>query len=175
MAKDRGQAPELAMPEAIAEERDGAGAQAIVGSVEIAADRRVDAERGQELRGDHEAVHPLCRTVTAGEVVVLVAIHGHGREGAVLALPVEEIEIADGRLRLASIALVDGNQLARLRVGQRVEQDAVHDGEERGIGADPESERDHGDDGEGRSLEEHAKGEADVLGKSDHGGPRRWG
>ena len=112
--------------------------------------------------------------MTAGEVVVLVPIHGHGGESAVLALPVEEIEVADRGLGLAGVALVDGDQLTGLRVRERVEEDTVHHREERGVGTDTESEGGDGDDRKGGRLEEHAEGEADVLSESDHGQPRGW-
>ena len=160
------------MPEAVAEQGDGRGAEAIVVGIEVAAQSRMDAEREEKFRGDHEAVDAL-GLAGAGEVVVLVTVHGDGGEGFGLALPVEEVEIADGRLVLAGVFFVDGDELAGVRVGQRIQEHAVDDGEQSGVRADAEGEGEDGDEGERGRLEKHAEGEAKVLKQGDHGVPRR--
>ena len=173
VTEDLGRSAEAAVPEAVTEESDGSCAEAIVIEVEVAAPGGMDFEGRKELRGDHEAIHAQGGAV-AGEVVILVAIHGHGGESFVPGLPVEEVEIADGSLRLSAVALVDGDQLAGLRVGERIEEHAVDYGEKGCVGADADGEGDDSDEGKGWRLEEHAEGKANVLEESGHGwgGPR---
>ena len=155
------------MPEAVTEQGDGRGAEAIVVRIEVAAKSRMEAEGWEKCRGDHEAVDAL-GLAGAGEVVILMTVHGDGGEAFGLALPVEEVEIVDGRLVLAGVFPVDGDELAGVRVRQRIQEHAVDDGEERGVGADAERQGEDGDDAKRRRLEEHAEGEAKVLKQGDH-------
>ena len=58
---------------------------------------------------------------------------------------------------------MEHDELFGLRVGKWIEQDAVDYGEERCVGADPESEREDGDRGKTWALTERADREANVL------------
>ena len=171
MADDGGRCGKSALPEAAAEDDDGRGAGMIVIPREGAAEDGLDTQGGEECRGDHEAVKPLGLDAS-GEVVVLVAIDGHGGEGFAGAFPVEEVGIADGGAIHAGVLLVDGDELAGLCVGQWIEEHAVDDGEERGIGADAESQGEQGDGRKAWRFEEHAQGITQVLEQDGHGGPR---
>ena len=52
---------------------------------------------------------------------------------------------------------------SRIRVGKRPQEDAVDDAEDRGVGADAERQRRHGDGGEAGVRGEAAQSVADVL------------
>jgi len=68
---------------------------------------------------------------------------------------------------------VDHHQLVRLREGQRLQQQCVDEGEDRGVGADAEGERDDRDQGEDRRLDERANRVANVLSNGLHGATPR--
>ena len=55
------------------------------------------------------------------------------------------------------------DQLFRLRIGERTQQDRVDEREHRGAGADPYRERRHGDDRESRPARKRAAGMPDIA------------
>jgi hypothetical protein len=174
LTDDGGRCGEAAFPEAFAEDGDGASSEMIVVAGKGAAEDGLNAEGGEEGCGNHEAVEAF-GFGGAGKVVVLVAVDGHGGEGFAGPLPVKEVGIADGGAVHAGILLVDGDEPAGIWVGQRIEDDSVDDGEERGIGADAEGQGEDGDGGEAGGFEEHAQGVTQVLEKNGHCGPREEG
>ncbi len=56
----------------------------------------------------------------------------------------------------------------RIGVSQRLEQDRVHDGEDRCIRSDSEGERGHGSDCEAGALQEHPNGVLEVFEEGFH-------
>ena len=58
---------------------------------------------------------------------------------------------------------LDGHDPAGLPVGQRLEQNGLDDAEDGRVGADPERQRQHGDDEKHRLARQDAKGKANVL------------
>ena len=159
--------PEPALPEPAAEQDGRSSAEPVVGSAEVAADDRRLAERAEEIRGDHGTAEAL-RLVRAGEVVVLIAVDGHRRERLRHALPVEEIQVADRPFVESRRVVVDGGELAGVGIGERVEQHAVDDGEERGVRADAEREGEHGGRREAGRLEQHANRVAQIVQQCAH-------
>ena len=89
----------------------------------------------------------------------------------IVLLPIEEIGIGDRAGIEIRFALVQRDELIRLRVWKRIEQHAVHDREQRGVRADGQGERKDGDCGEGWGFREHAQGEFEVLHECDHRQP----
>ncbi len=79
----------------------------------------MNPERPEEAGGDHEAAQTF-RFSRAGEVVILIAVHGNRGEGACVVLPVEEIQIGDRAAIDARSSSVDGEELAGLLVGERI-------------------------------------------------------
>jgi hypothetical protein len=162
---------EFAAPETAAEHDNGSGAELIVGLIEKAADDGMDAEDFEEFVGDHVAGEAFGDFAAAEEVVVLVAVHGERGEGLVVALPVEKVGVVDGSAFDAGDRVVEGDELAGLWVGERIEENAVDNGEEGGVGANAESQSENGDGGEERRLAERAKSVTKVLQESDNGAP----
>ena len=162
---------EFAAPEAAAEHNHGCGAELIVGVSEQTAHHGMDAEEFEKFGRDHVAGDAFSGFSGAEEVVVFVAVHRQGGEGLIVALPVEEVGVVDGSAGDAGNGIVERDELAGVWVGERIEKDAVDDGEESGVGADAEGERENGDDGEERGLAEHAEGVTQVLKKGENGAP----
>ena len=78
-----------------------------------------------------------------------------GEEGAVAALTSETGTVL--------VRIRKNDQLLRMRNGERAQQDRVEDTENGGIGTDPQSKSEDGDQGETCVFCEHARGEANVL------------
>jgi hypothetical protein len=125
----------------------------------------MDAERLEEAGRDHEPVHTF-RLSPASEVVVFMAIDSQRGKRLRGALPVEKIEVADGRPIHPHVLLVHSDELGGVWIGQRAEEHAIDDRKERGVRANPEGEGNDNNSGKGGKLEQHAKGVADVLQQS---------
>ena len=121
----------------------------------------------EEWRGDVGAVDQL-RIAGAGEVRRARCDRRGAREDAALRRDVDEVRRRVGH-RQASVAAVEQlDEAARLPVGQRPQQHAVDDGEDRRIRADAERQRQRGDGREAGLTAEHARGVPDVLYKRAH-------
>ena len=68
-------------------------------------------------RGDHVAAEPFCFG-RPGEVVILVSVNRHGREGPPVTLPIEEVEIDDGAAVDSGRACIKGHKLFGMRIWQ---------------------------------------------------------
>jgi hypothetical protein len=66
--------------------------------------------------------------------------------------------------------LAEGDELLGMLDGKIAEQDLVDEGEDGGVGADAEGEREQGDQGEAGALGERAEAEAGVLEEAVEGG-----
>ncbi len=129
---------------------------------EGAAQRHPRAEQPEIRLGNMYSLHLLGDV--SREVYSLAAevVRGHILHHAGLRLPhVElgdrsslEIAVARGRAEL--------DDPVRLRIRERLQQNRVHHGENRGIGADAQRKRSENREGECRAFPEHADGVADV-------------
>ena len=85
----------------------------------------------------------------------------------------EDVEIAVLALKTAVdttiVSVADTVKACGIGDRQRAQQDALHQGEDGGVSADAESERDDRCDGEPRRLAQLAQGVAHVLKKGFHG------
>ena len=86
----------------------------------------------------------------------------------VVALPIDIIGKRNGNLRLVRVGLGDDHDPIRFRIGQRLEQDRVDHAENRGVRADPERERENGDEGEAGRLQQLPDGISDLLKWNDN-------
>src|SRR5436190_24215410 len=84
-------------------------------------------------------------------------------EGTVVPLPVEVIGKGNGYFRLRRGRLVKDDQPVRLRIRQRSQQHRVDHAKDGGIRADTERERDDGDEGEGRRLQQRAQSKLKIT------------
>jgi hypothetical protein len=116
-----GEAP---MPKAVAEHGDGSRPDAIIIKTEVSTERGTDAERSKKITGYHEAVDTF-GLGAPGEVIIFVMVDRHRGKALAGTLAVEEIKVADGRLIHGQVFLVDGDELGRVGIRQRVEKHSV--------------------------------------------------
>jgi hypothetical protein len=83
---------------------------------------------------------------------------GHVFEDGVLVLPVEEVERGDAIAAAARRLLPNHHDAVRVAVGQGLEQHAVHETEDGGVGSDAEREGQQRDDGEAGRAAQRADG-----------------
>jgi hypothetical protein len=117
---------------------------------------------------DFDALPPKLPEVTC-EINASLPERGYLLERASTALPISKVRIRNPRSRKARIVLPDHYRAIRVSVLQQGQHDTLHYAKHRGVGADAEGEREHGDDGKGGRLTQHAQCEAQVLPKHLHG------
>ena len=160
-ADDAGVGPERAPPEAVRDHGDGVRARVLFRHEPTAQHgtnpEHVEIVRAHRLREQALALAALGQRHRRG---------GPGREAGerVHATEVEVVRIRRRPVqRAAEVAREDGHDLGRPRHRHRAQEQRVHEAEDRGVGADAESERHHGDRGEARMLHEKAHGLAEVV------------
>ncbi len=131
--------------------------------LESPAQHRLNAERGKVIHGHPPGVHALRRPEADHGARPPVG-RGHAIERGDLILPFPERHPGnklDRRLALEGFA--QRGETAGVPVGQRLEDDAVDDGEDRGGRADTEREGEDGDRGEAGALPQQPEPVAEVL------------
>ena len=81
----------------------------------------------------------------------------------VLRAPIEEVEIGDADGADTGMGFVEHNEAGGIGVGQRAQQRVVDNGENRGVRADGQRERDKCHAGEAGILAERSESVAEVL------------
>ena len=160
-AEDLGGAGIFALPQAVAEERDGGRRRLVVRGDDSAPERDVDAEKIEEVAADHLA-GDLFGFIGAGE--------GHGEdagcakffERGALSFPVAEILPGDGQDGKLPGALGDQNDAVGIPEGEGAEEDGVEDAEDGGGASDAESEGEDCDGSKGLSAAQLTDGELQV-------------
>ncbi len=121
---------------------------------EPAAERRLHAERREEIRGHAEALHPF-RLVAANQVDVPPGERRQALNPVALALPVEEIRRGHLLAAVLGIAGAVGQQKDAVHIGERERPDdqRVDHRQDGGVRAESERERQHDEAGEPRTLQ----------------------
>jgi hypothetical protein len=172
--------PEVASPEAIAQNDYGVGARLFVlVAQKSAAAIRFHAENIEIVRAGEHRVQLLGLGASApvhregegdrgktGEDRVLVAVVfvvGEGCAGKLkVGVGVDGLVVAGKQF----------DQLGRFLHGKRMKKNSVDDGEDSGVGANTESEREYGNEGKTGALAEEARTAPEILQKSfKHGYP----
>ena len=86
-------------------------------------------------------------------------------------LPVEEVGIGDGTFLEGRRLGVDGDQFVGARERQWIEEHAVDDREQGGVGSDSQRERQDGDRGETGILRQYTQSITDILPEAHHWTP----
>ena len=163
---DRARAsPADALPQAVANEDHGRPARVILigqkGAALLEANPQDREQLGRDLPAGHVLGLPLFTDRADGEPP------RRHRQRAAPAAAVEEVGIgkrpAVAVLRGLVRLLVQGDQSVGFRVGQRLQQHAVHDGKDDRGRAGAERQRQQHDGGKSRLLPEGARGVPDVL------------
>ena len=141
----------------------------IVRGVEMPAEDRRHAENRKQVPGDRRTLQAL-RLHAFGQRQRSSAQRDNCLEGGRALLEVDEIGIRHAGVTNAAAlgGLVQDQQPIGLGVGQRLDQDAVDDAEERGVDADAEREAEDDDGRDTGVVHEAADGVADVA--EGHGG-----
>ncbi len=150
---DRRVRAEPTRPDRVAQHHNICTARLLLFRQKRAADLRSDTEQRKQAGRDHRPFDAL-RTTVAGEVESQRVVRGELLEGVA---PIAIVHVlAGGRRDLVDSGPMqiapDHHQPVRVPIRQRAQDHAIHHREDRGVGADAESER-----------EEHHRGEALVL------------
>jgi hypothetical protein len=112
------------------------------------------AEHGLRLEliaADSKEVHTSDDQVREDMIAVAYGLVGVPREAV------------EPWFRLAGIVVEEFDELPWIAHGERMQHQAIRHGEDRGVRADAEGEREYGDRGETRRFAQHAQAEAQVL------------
>ena len=161
-------AAELFLPEIIAENDHRLCIRRGIFAGEGAAHQRALAEDAEIILG-HETAGDRGRLFNPGNVIVIVAARGKGFERSHLLFELAE---TGGRQGFARAVLLQIPRLHRedaigVRIRQWRHQDGVDDGENGGVRADAEGEREDRDESEARRLPELAKCVTEVDHRSE--------
>ena len=147
----------VALPEGIADDhhRDGAAGALLFGGKHAAAEQR-DAHRVEVVRRNHVG-EQAARGVAFGEADHRQVVGRQAGENAALPAQIDEVGVGERPVvvGLPGVAAVEPHQFLGLVNRQRLQQEGVHQAENRGIGADTQSQNQHGGCGETRSLGKH--------------------
>ncbi len=145
LADNVGVAAELGAPVGVAQHQDRLGAAHVVRRHERAADHRLDAEQIEEVRRHHAGVDAI-GLAAVDQIEVHLVVLDQAVEDVGGALAVVEV-LGDGHAGVAPPGqrrrLLDHHQPVAVLIGQRLQQHAVDDAEDGGVGADAEAERQH--------------------------------
>ena len=161
-----GVAVEAALPGAVREDDHLLDGGLLVGAGEGAAERGREAE-GLEEAGGHHRAGELAGVAIEVPVAGHAAADEHGGEvleGAAAVAEVAEVGGGDGGAAVAARRAAGGpDEAAGVAVRERVQEDRVDDGEDRGVRADAERESQHRGDGEAGVGAELTDSVAEVL------------
>ena len=160
----------FATPKPVAEDGHGAGASFVFLGAKCASENRLHAEGGEKLRRNHVRVNAF-RFAGAGHIEIVGPEGTQGSEGLAVSLPVEEVGIGDGTFLEGRRLGVDGDQFVGARERQWIEEHAVDDREQGGVGSDSQSKRQDGDRGETGILRQYTQSITDVLPEAHHWTP----
>ena len=148
----------------MADDRHARRARAILACLEHASDLRRHAEEAEELIADDRGAQPLGLADAGG----VDRLHVEDRDAlgcVVAAAPGEEIGIWQRKVGAALTGDAHLHQPIGIGKRQRPQQDGFDDREDGRRGADPERQRQDGDEGESRALQQQPDGVADVVGE----------
>ena len=160
-------ATEALLPVGVAQHQHRFGAQVVVGVDERAAEQRLHAKHGEKVGRHHPGQHP----------VRLTAVQERERHAVILDEAVQRLQlvaVVDDLLDRernvlgagAGCLLAREHQLVPVAVGQRLQQHAVDNAEDRGVGADAERQGHDHQQAVARAAPQRADAVSDVLGEA---------
>ena len=163
-ADDARIAAEAVAPVVIGQQQHRIGAVALVVGSEVAPEDRFDTESAEEVGRRHAGRHPV-RLPLADQVEGHRVVFHDRRQGLALGAVVAHLRHreVDVDLGLAAGARQQPHQRGAVAVGQRAQQHAAGDAEDRRVGADAQGQGQDGDQrvaGMGREL---AAGQLEIL------------
>ncbi len=159
---DRRIGAETAPPQLVAEEQHPPVIRTVVLGGEAASERRTDAHHVEVVPAHADGRHPL-RLAARDQRRHPRAHHRELLEAAAPLAPVEHGREADVAREPLGVAIADGHEPLGIRIRQRAQEDGVDHGEDGGVGADAERQRDQRRGGEAGRAPQHAEAVAQVL------------
>ena len=165
---------ELLAPIPVAEDEHRLGARLVVRLDEASSEDWRNAEEIEEIVGDHAGVDAI-RLAAVQQIEVHLVVFDKAVEHLRLRAIVVVLRDGDAHLRLAGQwgGLTHDGQTLAVPVGQRLQQHAVDDAEDGGVGADAEPECEHGQRRIARALQQRASAIPHILDQlvePDHAG-----
>ena len=147
-------AAEAILPESMLEHDNLGGSGLAVLRQERAADQRVGAEHRKQIVPRPRAGDLDGRVIAVDHRQLRLGVGRHIGKGLVLVLIVRDVGWGHELARNTSLQVrgPDSHQLTGFRIGEILQQHAVHYTEDRRVGTDPESDGDDGHQREGRVL-----------------------
>jgi hypothetical protein len=165
-------AAEPAAPEAVAQDRRLPGGGRVFGGGEVTPDRRLHAERPEEVPGHAHPADPF-RFAVGQQRRTPGADERHVFERMAAVAPVEERQVTDVAGRAGRPPLADRDEAIGIRVRQRTEQHRVEDAEDRRVRADAERQGHERDRCEAGRAPQQPRRVANVPREIDQQ-PCRW-
>jgi hypothetical protein len=144
----------------------------VLAANERPAERRPHPE-DVEVRSAHEVDAQLPRLAAARQRRRFAGARGHRGERGALLLPILKVQGRDPIAEAARRLLPELNQPFRLRIPERLEEDAVEETEDGGIRAEAERDGQHRDHREPGTLAQAAEGKPEVC--REHAPETVWG
>ena len=171
---DVGFASEPALPEGVAQDYDGIRSRIVVVGNQRAPDERRRPQQAEQIGRDKSGAGPLGFSLTVRECHASTGIRGDRlhRLGGVLVIHIfrrSQAELGKVETALRQEPSPHAHEAIRVRVGQRIQQHAVHDAEDGRVRADAECQGDDHGQGEDRTGDEGSDGVANVPDDSSHG------
>ena len=155
-------AAESLLPVGITDEGGRRSVEALLFWKEGATKNGLHAHHRKEIARDESVLHAR-RFATPGDGSGIEIKFGEAGEGVILRAKVYEIGIGEVHAAAEGVLFPEPDNLLRIMVRERAEQDAVDDGKDGGGGADAEGESENRDDGKRGRFFEKAKSEASVV------------
>src|SRR5471030_2932136 len=155
-------AAHAALPETIAQDDGLSGAFQFVARLKGAAQKRSEAQGFEEPGGDSHGLETL-GLVADGEVEILAEVESNFRENLVADAEIQEVSRGHREVVPLGPDAEDADQAIRLRIGQRLEQDAIDHAENGAVAADGKRQNEHRNRRETGVLTQGAKSVMKVL------------
>ncbi len=159
---DAGVGPELTGPQRVTEDGDLVLAELILVGQERAAEGRRDAE-DLEIARRHPGAAQLDRRLAAGHGDVATGLGRHEVEDGVVLLPVEKVQGRDSVPLPLRRLLEHPHDPLGLFVGQRLQENPVHEAENGDVGTHTDGQRQHCNRGKPAAVLQGACGVAQIL------------
>ncbi len=166
-----GVASQPAHPNSIANDCDALAITAILFVQKVAAEHWVNSQNSKIL-GVHWHAAQMFRGIPRSQVVTNLRVARDVLKGFTVSAKAIQLLCCQALLiHQFLVAFSEHHNALGFREWQRTKQDAVNDRKDGGVRANPQRERQHGDDRKARRVTQYAESVADVLPESCHEAP----
>ena len=158
----RWRAGKATLPQRVRDQRDRRCARLLLVVGEQSARRRCHPEQREDAALGGPRRDCFRSTVDEDGDAAVGVVDRHVLKRARTRAPIEEVGIGDVQLE-SGTALVQPRDPAGLAIWKRLQQDRIDHAEDRGVGADPERQRQCRDQREPRRARDHPEGVSEVV------------